>query len=409
MARIGRVVTCEGVGGFFFDDEEAIKQGAPQDGFVYQGKPVTPGYTAIRMPARQVCLMLVLSDGQVAHGDCIQQQYSGRSGRDALLPSGELMEMIDRAVTPRLRGRELDAFRDLADEVDGLRWQGERLPSAVRFGVTQALLDAVAKARRKIMAEVIAEEYGLELADEPIPLAAQGGDDWMVNTDKMVLKRIDFMPYVLCNTIPKLRALPEHIRWVKRRIAELADDAYRPTLFYDFYGTMGLALDHDIPAIAREIRSLEREAQPYSLILEDPIILSNGNEQFEAVQRMRQALAAEGTSVRLVADEWVTSMEDIRRYAEAGAMDIYGTHPNDLGGINRIVEAFQYLHAHGVAPMMGGTCAETERAAQVKAHIALATRPLLMLATPGMGVDEGVSIVYNEMQRALALRQATSR
>ncbi|MFQ6053913.1 MAG: hypothetical protein ACE5OO_06790, partial [Candidatus Bathyarchaeia archaeon] len=31
------------------------------------------------------------------------------------------------------------------------------------------------------------------------------------------------------------------------------------------------------------------------------------------------------------------------------------------------------------------------------------TRPDQVLAKPGMGVDEGVSIMYNEMRRALAL------
>jgi len=36
----------------------------------------------------------------------------------------------------------------------------------------------------------------------------------------------------------------------------------------------------------------------------------------------------------------------------------------------------------------------------------MATKPVQMLAKPGMGVDEGIMIVYNEMQRILAVRQA---
>ena len=36
----------------------------------------------------------------------------------------------------------------------------------------------------------------------------------------------------------------------------------------------------------------------------------------------------------------------------------------------------------------------------------MATRPDQILAKPGMGVDEGYMIVYNEMQRILALRKA---
>ena len=38
-------------------------------------------------------------------------------------------------------------------------------------------------------------------------------------------------------------------------------------------------------------------------------------------------------------------------------------------------------------------------------HVAIATQPEQMLAKPGMGVDEGLMVVYNEMQRTLALLQ----
>ena len=36
----------------------------------------------------------------------------------------------------------------------------------------------------------------------------------------------------------------------------------------------------------------------------------------------------------------------------------------------------------------------------------MATQPVQILAKPGMGVDEGYMIVYNEMQRILAAMKA---
>jgi len=45
-------------------------------------------------------------------------------------------------------------------------------------------------------------------------------------------------------------------------------------------------------------------------------------------------------------------------------------------------------------------------------HVALATRPDIIMARPGMGVDEAISITQNEMARALAemrLRAGSSR
>ena len=42
---------------------------------------------------------------------------------------------------------------------------------------------------------------------------------------------------------------------------------------------------------------------------------------------------------------------------------------------------------------------ETERSAQVSVHLALGAGADQLLAKPGMGVDEGLSIVRNEMGR----------
>ena len=54
----------------------------------------------------------------------------------------------------------------------------------------------------------------------------------------------------------------------------------------------------------------------------------------------------------------------------------------------------------------GGTCNETDRSAQVCVQAAMATQPEQVLAKPGMGVDEGYMIVYNEMARILAYEKA---
>ena len=76
----------------------------------------------------------------------------------------------------------------------------------------------------------------------------------------------------------------------------------------------------------------------------------------------------------------------------------------DLGGINNSIEAVIYCNQEGVDAYLGGTCNETNRSAEVCAHIAMATSPIQYLAKPGMGVDEGYMIVFNEMSRILALK-----
>src|SRR4051794_36327824 len=90
-------------GGFFFDDQAAIAAGASRDGLGYTGAPVTAGLTAIRAPAAAVSILLMLSDGHVAHGDAVSVQYGGVGGREPALDAGALAAVLEREVAPRLR------------------------------------------------------------------------------------------------------------------------------------------------------------------------------------------------------------------------------------------------------------------------------------------------------------------
>jgi len=74
----------------------------------------------------------------------------------------------------------------------------------------------------------------------------------------------------------------------------------------------------------------------------------------------------------------------------------------DLGAVHNTVEAVLYCHQQNVEAYQGGTCNETDVSAKVCVHLALAARPQRMLAKPGMGFDEGMMIVNNEMQSAVA-------
>jgi methylaspartate ammonia-lyase len=77
-----------------------------------------------------------------------------------------------------------------------------------------------------------------------------------------------------------------------------------------------------------------------------------------------------------------------------------------LGGIHNSIEAVLACKAKGVGALLGGSPAETDLSARVAVHVALATRPDVIAARPGVGVDEAVSLVQNEMARTLASIQA---
>ncbi|HEX3032907.1 MAG TPA: methylaspartate ammonia-lyase, partial [Bacillota bacterium] len=289
---------------------------------------------------------------------------------------------------------------------------GKRLHTALRYGITQALLDAVARSRKKLMAEVIAAEYKTAISHREIPVFTQSGDDRYYNVDKMIIKQAQVLPHGLINNVAaKLgtrgERLLEYVTWLRERILELRQDtSYHPVLHLDVYGTIGLAFDNDYDRMVEYFRELEQAAAPFKIRIEGPLDLEEREAQMLALEELTARLDVEGIGVQLVADEWCNTLEDIKYFADNRAGHMLQIKTPDLGGINNIIEAVLYCKSKGVGAYQGGTCNETDRSAQVCVHIAMATCPDQMLAKPGMGVDEGLMVVYNEMQRILALRQA---
>ena len=145
--KIVQVLASPGLSGFYADDQEAIRQDAKHDGFAYTGAPRTPGFTSVRQKGEAASVLLILEDGQVAFGDCCTVQYPGVGGRDPVFKAADFIQLIQNQLAEHIVGRELDSFRSLAEEFDSWYWEGQRLHSAVRYGLSQAFLDAVAKAR----------------------------------------------------------------------------------------------------------------------------------------------------------------------------------------------------------------------------------------------------------------------
>ncbi|MBQ7871343.1 MAG: methylaspartate ammonia-lyase [Oscillospiraceae bacterium] len=412
--KIVDVICSAGRTGFYFDDQRAIKQGAGHDGTFYVGQPVTEGFRSVRQAGESISVMLVLEDGQIAMGDCAAVQYSGAGGRDPLFLAEDFIPVIDRYIKPALVGREADNFRGLCSMMEAIQVEGRRLHTAIRYGVSQALLDAVAKATGRLMCEVVADEYGCTVSEEPIPIFTQSGDDRYSNADKMIIKGAQVLPHALINNIDeklgrKGEKLAEYVAWLRDRILEHRHDpSYSPVLHMDVYGTIGAAFgNNNYKEMADYIEELGRIAKPFHLRIEGPMDCDCDREtQLEALAGLTRELDERGCDVELVADEWCNTLEDIKLFADHKAGHMVQIKTPDLGGINNTIEAVLYCKAKGIGAYQGGTCNETDRSAQVCVHCAMATRPDQILAKPGMGVDEGYMIVYNEMNRIMALRKA---
>ena len=405
--RIKRVLVSKGLGGYYFDDLAAIKAGAQMDGFFYLGEPVTEGYAKIRQPGETMSIMLILEDGTVAFGDAVAIQYMGVVGRDPILLAERYIPLIEKEVAPRLEGRELNSFRQMSEEFDTLEVNGQRLHTGIRYGLSQAFLDGVAKAQRKTMAEVIAQEYGTEISKKPIPVLAQSGDDRYIGADKMILKKIPVIPQGLFNQVSKIgdkgELLLDYVRWLRERVERFGGPGYRPTFHLDVYGTVGAVFNNRVDEVADYLMRLEGLARPFLMRIEDPIVAHGRDSQIELMSSLKRALEKRGSKVEISLDEWCNTLEDIKAAVDANAAHMIQIKAPSLGGLHNSVEAVLHCKSKGIAAFLGGTCNGTDQSSRVTVHVALATQADLIYNKPGMGVDEGYMIVFNEMQRALPL------
>lgn len=412
--KIIDVVCSAGRSGFYFDDQRAIKKGAAHDGMFYSGETVTEGFTSVRQAGESISVMIILEDGQIAYGDCAAVQYSGAGGRDPLFLAKDFIPLIDKYIKPELVGKEADNFRSLCEMTEAITVDGKRLHTAIRYGVSQAILDAVAKATKRLMCEVVADEYGCTVSETPIPIFTQSGDDRYLNADKMIIKGAPVLPHALINNVhDKLgehgEKLLEYVKWLRDRIlSKRTDESYNPVFHLDLYGTIGAAFgDFNFSAMADYIAKVEQAAKPFHVRIEGPMDCDSDREtQIKALSGLTAELDRRGIDVELVADEWCNTLEDIRLFADNKAGHMIQIKTPDLGGINNTIEAVLYCKEKGVGAYQGGTCNETDRSAQVCVHCAMATQPVQILAKPGMGVDEGFMIAYNEMSRIIAVRKA---
>jgi methylaspartate ammonia-lyase len=408
--KVERALAVPARGGYFNEDLDAIGRGAPRDGFVYTGTPVSAGFTRIQMPSEAVSIVLLLDSGIAVCGDAMSVEYAAAGGRRGRFESAEQLPLIQE-VCAFLEGREITGFLVMCDALERQEFDERLHRPAALYGFSQALLKAVAVSRGATCAEVLATELQTQLATAPIPIYVQTGDERHTNVDKAILKRADVFPHGLINDVDtKLghrgELLADYLEWIVGRIRRFGDSSYQPELHFDVYGLLGRIFDHDPERIAGYLADLERSADPFTLCIETPVLMDDRDAQIAALAGLRRALDARDSAVQLIVDEWANDLDDIRAFVDADAAHMINVKSPDVGSVARSAEAILECWAGGVRPILGGSCTDTDVSARVTAHVALATSPAWVLARPGMGVDEGLQIVSNEMARMLALIDA---
>jgi methylaspartate ammonia-lyase len=285
------------------------------------------------------------------------------------------------------------------------------LHPAIRYGVSQALLKAVALARGRTVAEVIAEEWDLPQPGHLIPLHAQSAASHR-SIDEMIIRQVaslgyDLAPGPAAQPGRDAEELVQLVRWLRKRVEELGPDDYRPTIHLDVHGLLGRVYENNLGRILGHLYRLESHVQPYQLRLESPVIMSSREAQIETMKTLREYAQFRKLGVQLVADEWVNTLDDVNAFVAAEAVDMIHVKMPHLGSIHNSIDAVLSCKEGGVGALLGGSCTETDMSARVTAHVALAILPAVIMAKPGACVATATSILQNEMARTLVTIQRT--
>ncbi len=85
--------------------------------------------------------------------------------------------------------------------MEAIEVDGKRLHTAIRYGVSQAILDAVAKSSKRLMSEVVADEYGTTVSEKANSDLHPVRRQPLRNADKMILKGAAILPHALINNV----------------------------------------------------------------------------------------------------------------------------------------------------------------------------------------------------------------
>ncbi|MFN2226902.1 MAG: hypothetical protein ACK2UY_11350 [Anaerolineae bacterium] len=410
-------------------------------------------------PAQALSIGLLLNDGRVAWGDC--------AGTDPPPAYDEALATLQHVVAPPLEGRTPTGFRELAAEMDALTEtvtvtstrrpaadegdageEGEgrqgfsrralltaparlfqvggqtaeekearteqvrvdrRLHPAIRYGVSQALLGAVALGQGQTMAQVVSEEWGLDPPAAPVPLHTRCSYEAGREIEAAIRHRAASLGTGITDAAAQVGPdgghLTRHLRRLAEQIAAAGDDAYRPAIHLDLAGALGQIADHNPGHMLGHLYAWRMAAGSYPLRVEDPMLLDDRQAQLEALRTLHDYLRLRKIDVQLVAGRGIEGPHDMAAFlpgagpAKPGA-DLIHLRMPPFGSLHNAVEAVLACRRAGVGVLLDGGPAGADTQAAV--HMALAARPDLLVAGPEAGVGAALSLAHNEMARTLA-------
>lgn len=397
-----------------------------------------------------ISIGVVLDGKHVAWGECVAAPTLTGAEEETPFRIMEGTAVIQNQILPLLKGQPLNRFRPLAAQVDSLTeivtitrplppaqpagptksfsrrdlftervWDPEwskEIPTeqmtvkrpihhALRYGVSQALLAAVATSRRQSIAEVVAAEYGLPLPETAVAIHLEIAEAHTITVDPMLIHSWgyttasqDFKSELGKNA----QRLQRYVRELKTYFATTTGESYRPTIHLDVRGGLGQLYDNDTGKILGALFGLEKAAAPYPLRVANPIIAADRETQAQKLRQLKEYLRLRRMKLQLVGGADIHTVDDAITLARSQVVDLIHLPVPQLGSLHQAIAAVQACQDQGMGVLLDGSTAATGVAMRILCHVALAVQPDFIMVKSGRREDKDLALVHNEMARTVA-------
>jgi methylaspartate ammonia-lyase len=377
---------------------------------------------------------VVLDAKRVAWGTCPAAAAGRTSETSAALPLKESLGAIRDIVAPALEGKSLAPFAEMASQlaeleapvtitrvlpeveatgqvsrrelitgqlgkqVTGARVETIRvnrpLSPAIRFGISEALLKALAMAQGVTVAELLTEEYGLSRPRTIVPLHAEVKGGQAIPLYPQLASLELRLPGV--DPVRELGEKNERLQRLVRQLSErviAAAGGDRPLLHLSVGGGLGRLYHYDVGKILGALYGLERAAAPVALRVEDPLLDDDLRAQCKMLAELCNLLRMRGMTLQLVAGAAIEGLGDVSTILNADAAHMIRLSMLRLGTIHDTMTAAIACREKRVGVLLSGAPAET------LGNVALAIKPELVAAPDN---DAGIDELYGAMARTAA-------
>ncbi len=383
----------------------------------------------------QLTVGVQLSDGQRFWADCVDVPAASRSGDTAVFDPHQAANHVQNLVQPLWQDQRINAFRPLAQMllplmepfsytrtvppkpqpatgtvtrrslITGLLAE-EKAPEprleevtierplhpALQYGLTAALLRAVAAVNRESVVALVAREYGLALGETAVPLQITLDDQTMQMARTILTTHVASLGYTTGKNNHKAtlgangERLQRHIRQVATWLPTV-DASFQPLLHLDLRDGFRDLFDNDEGKVLGALVGLEQAAKPYILHVQNPVWHDSCEAQLKSLEKLRGYLAFRRLKLKLVADAWVDSLADVEDFTNPELCHVVHVELPRLGNLEVGITAVSHLKSQNQSILLSG------EDSPLTTHIALATTPTILSGSP--------QLHYNEMQKFL--------